>query len=183
MAVGRDLIEKCKNGDQAAIRNLYEQSAGWMLGIGMRYLSDRNEAMSVVNASILKALDGLKKYDSDRSESFEALLKTILIRKLLDYLKKEKRKRWDEELAEHHGEGIKNAGISNSRRAELTSMIQSLPMKTATVFNLFAIEGYKHVEIAKMLNITQGTSKWHLNEARKRLQKMVVEWDRIKLVE
>ncbi|MCH2215339.1 MAG: RNA polymerase sigma factor [Flavobacteriales bacterium] len=181
MAVGVDLICKCKSGDQAAIKDLYEQSAGWMLGVGLRYLSDRNEAMSVVNTSILAALGGLKKYDFNRNESFEAFLKTILIRKLLDYIKKEKRKRWDDELVESQGGVVINNGLSNSRQAELYAMIQKLPIKTATVFNLFAIEGYKHSEIAEMLHISEGTSKWHLNEARTKLQKMVAEWDQIKL--
>jgi len=60
-------------------------------------------------------------------------------------------------------------------------MVNALPPKTRSVFNLFAIEGYKHQEIATMLEISEGTSKWHLNDARKLLRKKLEQLDKIML--
>ena len=58
--------------------------------------------------------------------------------------------------------------------AELLAMVRSLPRATAAVFNLYVIEGYSHKEIGEMLAISEGTSKWHLSEARKTLQKQIM---------
>jgi len=147
-----------------------------MLGVALRYIPDRNEAMSVVNISLLAALDGLKKFDENRTESIEAWLKKILVRKAIDYLRREKMS--SEEISETHGKAF-NRGESNRRKEELMGMVNSLPPKTRSVFNLFAIEGYKHREIAKLLQISDGTSKWHLNEARKLLRIKLEQLDKI----
>ena len=147
-----------------------------MLGVALRYIPDRNEAMSVVNISLLAALDGLKKFDEGRIESIEAWLKKILVRKAIDYLRREKMS--SEEISETHGKTA-NQGESNRRKEELMGMVNSLPPQTRSVFNLFAIEGYKHREIAELLQISDGTSKWHLNEARKLLRIKLEQLDKI----
>lgn len=181
MAISAKTIEACKKGNRKAIKAFYEDCSGWMLGVSLRYIPDRNEAMSVVNMSLLAALDGLKKYDENRAEQIEAWLKTILVRKAIDYLRKEKMN--DEAVnGEATGETfgkVANQGESNQRREELMEMVNSLPAKTRAVFNLFAIEGYKHAEIATMLEISDGTSKWHMNEARKLLREKLEQLDRI----
>jgi len=176
MAISVETIKACRKGDRKAIKAFYEDCSGWMLGISQRYIADRNEAMSVVNMSLIAALDGLKNYDENRSEHIEAWLKKILVRKAIDYLRKEKMS--TEEISETASKVV-NLGVSNRRKEELMEMINSLPTKTRAVFNLFAIEGYKHREIAKMLEITDGTSKWHLNEARKLLRTKLEQLDRI----
>lgn len=147
-----------------------------MLGVALRYIPDRNEAMSVVNISLLAALDGLKTFNENRAEHIEGWLKKILVRKAIDYLRKEKMA--SEEISETN-QGVINHGESNRRKEELMAMINSLPPKTRSVFNLFAIEGYKHQEIAEMLEISDGTSKWHLNEARKLLRQKLEQSDKI----
>ena len=60
--------------------------------------------------------------------------------------------------------------IGKMKATELLNLVRSLPPSTAAVFNLYVIEGYNHKEVAKMLGISEGTSKWHLSEARKQLQ-------------
>jgi len=176
MAISVKTIKACKKGDRKAIKALYEDCSGWMLGISQRYITDRNEAMSVVNMSLIAALDGLKNYDENRSEHIEAWLKKILIRKAIDYLRKNKM--GTAEISDTTAQ-VSNLGESNRRKEELMAMVNSLPPKTRAVFNLFAIEGYKHKEIANMLEISDGTSKWHLNEARKLLRRKLEQLDKI----
>jgi RNA polymerase sigma factor (sigma-70 family) len=65
--------------------------------------------------------------------------------------------------------------LSKMNSAHILNMIRKLPAATQAVFNLFMIEGYSHKEIADMLNISEGTSKWHVNDARKKLQSMINE--------
>ncbi|MFN2430805.1 MAG: RNA polymerase sigma factor [Cryomorphaceae bacterium] len=176
MAISAKTIIACKKGSRKAIKAFYEESSGWMLGIALRYIPDRNEAMSVVNMSLLAALDGLKKFDESRPEHIEGWLKKILVRKAIDYLRKEKMS--TEEISET-AKKVANLGESNRRKEELMGMVNSLPTKTRAVFNLFAIEGYKHREIAELLGISDGTSKWHLNEARKLLRVKLEQLDKI----
>jgi len=176
MAISVETIKACKKGDRKAIKAFYEDCSGWMLGVSQRYIADRNEAMSVVNISLIAALDGLKNFDENRAEQIEAWLKKILVRKAIDYLRKEKMA--NEEITETH-QKVGNHGESNRRKEELMGMVNSLPPKTRAVFNLFAIEGYKHQEIANMLKISDGTSKWHLNEARKLLRQKLEQLDKI----
>lgn len=178
MAISSEIITACKKGKRKAIKAFYESCSGWMLGISQRYISDRNEAMSIVNLAVLKALENLEGFDESRAEHIESWLKKILIRKAIDYIRKEKKA--NEEIQESMQE-VRNMGESNRREEELLGMVNSLPTKTRAVFNLFAIEGYKHQEIAEMLEISIGTSKWHLNEARNRLRGKLEELDKIML--
>ncbi len=148
----------------------------------MRYVSDRNEAMSLVNLSLLTALEKLKEFDENRIEKIEAWLKTILVRKTIDYMRKEKlinEREIQNEMAE--AETPYHDGESNTRKEELRGMINKLNPSSKAVFNLYAIEGYKHAEIAEMLGISIGTSKWHLSDARKKLQSMLTVLDQEKI--
>lgn len=180
MSLEKNVIAGCKKGDRIAIRHLYEQSAGWMLGVALRYISDRNEAMSLVNLSLLNALEKLDSFDENRGEKIEAWLKTILVRKTIDYMRKEKLIHEKETNVDARGYDT-NMGEGNTRKEELRSLVNRLSPSTRSVFNLYAIEGYKHKEIAEMLHISIGTSKWHLNDARKKLKAMLAVLDTKKI--
>lgn len=155
-----------------------------MLGVAMRYISDRNEAMSVVNLTILKALEKLKKFDENKEEKIEAWFKTILIRKLIDYQRKKRRDLGVIEFAERPQPGnTVSINEEGTRKEALKEMINTLPTQTKMVFNLYAIEGYKHKEISKMLHISEGTSKWHLSDARKKLKVLLLKMDAYQMTE
>jgi RNA polymerase sigma-70 factor (ECF subfamily) len=68
---------------------------------------------------------------------------------------------------------VSNDSFSRLQAEEIYQMIQKLPTASRTVFNLYVIDGYKHKEISELLNISVGTSKWHLSNARKELQQMI----------
>ncbi len=154
------------------------ECSGWMLGVARRYIADRNEAMSIVNVAILAAVESIKKFDTSKEEKIEAWLKTILVRKVIDYKRKNSKllgENLDAEICALYLEKSVNAEGTN--HADLLKMINLLPDRSKMVFNLFAIEGYKHAEISEMMSISEGTSKWHLAEARKKLQEMLLKLD------
>lgn len=185
MELNSEVIRKCIKGDRKAIKVFYTSSSGWMLGVCTRYIKDRNEAMSIVNISLLAALENLKKFDSTREEKIEAWLKTILIRKTIDYMRKEKSA--FSEAFDVQSESLHPASAESTEsqigKQELLEMINALNPSTKAVFNLFAIEGYKHTEIAELLKISVGTSKWHLNDARKKLQVLIMKAEAVKLTQ
>lgn len=177
MSVDKRIIKDCKKNKRRGVEALYKECAGWMLGVARRYIFDRNEAMSVVNIAMLSALKHIATFDENRNEKFEAWIKTILVRKLIDYQRKAEKETRIIDIQEVPYQPVQPYGRTDEALniQNLKDMINTLPMKTKTVFNLYAIEGYKHKEIAVMLDISEGTSKWHLSDARKKLQMKLTE--------
>lgn len=183
MAIESEIIKACKAGEEKAVKAFYQDCSGWMLGVGMRYIKDRNEAMSLVNISVLTAIDKIKSFDETKPQKIEAWLKTILIRKIIDYKRKNKVEiSGYEEISVAHT-SIVNCNDESTREAALQEMIHTLPERSRLVFNLYAIEGYTHPEIAKLLHIAEGTAKWHLSDARKKLQELLAKMDSFGLME
>src|SRR5690606_8436222 len=109
---------------------------------------------------------------------FVVWAKKLLINHIIDELRKEDAylkniTLVDIEVEEVEIGNVLNLGEKKFDEQELRLLLKTLPKVTQQVFNMFAIDGYKHREIAEMLNISEGTSKWHVNEARKRLKEMM----------
>src|SRR5690606_39628539 len=106
---------------------------------------------------------------------FEGWMRRIMVNTCLDYLKSKylkdnKKIHYPETPIESGTFSVQNAAISNIEMRDLMAMIQELPPMSKTVFNLFVFDGYSHREISKLLGISEGTSQWHVNNARKTLQ-------------
>ena len=97
----------------------------------------------------------------------------MVINSCLDLIKQKEKIKSVQELEEAMGAAIPAGVFEKIEADELLSMIRRLPPATGAVFNLFAIEGFSHKEIAAMMRISEGTSKWHLSEARRKLQSMI----------
>ncbi len=173
--VDSSLIEQCQKRDERALSLLYRHCYSMMKGIAMRYLFDKSYCEDVVNAGFLKIVNGLDKYD--RGQPFKPWASTIMIRVALDHIRKIMRgtdRRTDlyEDMAtvdkQSHAMNIADQQFDAE---ELLGLLEVLPPQTKVVFNMFAIDGYSHKEIADQLSISQGTSKWHVSKARERLQK------------
>lgn len=171
------LIEACIREDRLAQSELYRRCFPVLMGICMRYCRDRDEASAILNEGFLKILRGLRK----RAEQvpFEAWIRRIMINTVIDAFRKARRERETmQALDEGAGEMAYLAPDYNEAERRLDAeqveaMIASLPLMTRQVFNLFAIDGYSHQEIAAMLQISEGTSKWHVHAARSRVAEMI----------
>jgi len=172
-----DIIEGCRKGDKASQRVLYDHYGPKMLVTCLRYSKTREEAEDILQEGFIKVYNGLSKF---RKESkLETWITRIMVNTALNYFRK---KLYlfpmvdVEELNLPNEESL----ISNLHFHQLLEMIQSLPQGCQIVFNLFAIEGFSHKEIASQLGISEGTSKSQYARARNLLQKKLLKESNLK---
>ena len=172
-----EILKRCKRGDRKAQSELYEACFGFLMAVCRRYTRNEDDAHAYLNLAFYKILTKLNRYKTDLN--FKAWSKTILVNSIIDEIRKDKRYRQYVGLAEETGQQAMSADLLFESDAvdaeEIYQYIRSLPPVTATVFNLYALDGYKHREIGKKLGMSENTSKWHFHEAKKRLQVMVIK--------
>jgi RNA polymerase sigma-70 factor (ECF subfamily) len=150
-----------------------------MMSICLRYCKDRQEAGSRLNLAFLKILQHLDQFD--HSGSFKAWISRITLRSIIDEYRSQQNHykhtvyHGQPSIAFHWPEEEMNHIADEINLDHLMHLINQLPAMGKQVFNLYVIDGYGHKEIADMLGISEGTSKWHLHEARRKLKEMLVK--------
>lgn len=168
------VITACKKGDERAFYSLFSCCYSVMMGICMRYLGDKDEANATVNQAFLKIIKNLDKWDDGRP--FEAWAKTITINMVIDVCRQKNVRHKNMPLSpletvQDHQLGVNENFADRKFEAEiLERMILNLPEMHRQVFNLYALDGFSHAEIATLLNCSVSASKWYLHQARKILQ-------------
>jgi RNA polymerase sigma-70 factor, ECF subfamily len=163
------IIEGCKAYDAKQQEALYMHCYAQMLAVCERYANSRDDAAAYYNEAMLKILSNINAYEY--KGEFMGWIRRIMVNTCIDNCRKET-KYTTLTLHENFEDNIVvPASIEEKISSEeVIQLIQTLPKNTALVFNLYAIEGYKFEEIAEKLNITIGTAKWHVSEARKTLK-------------
>jgi len=169
-----DIINGCKKGDRKAQEKLYKNYYRAMMTVCLRYTKLDEDAVEVLNNGFLKVFKNIQRYDSLQA-SLYTWIRTIVINSCLDFVKQKQKLEKVNELNEDVEVHIAPEVISKMKTAELLEQVRKLTPATQAVFNLYVIEGFNHKEIAQLLNISIGTSKWHLSEARKNLQQLINE--------
>ena len=168
----QELIRDCLAQNRMAQKKLYDQYAPFIYGIIKRYVYNGGQADEILNDSFYKILTGLHGYAF--KGSFEGWMRRIVINTITDnfrkYIKKEPAYKVDIETTDVHVDG-EVAGRMGYK--ELLKLIHQLPDTQRAVFNLFVFEQYSHKEIADHLGINENNSRWHLNDARKRLKEKI----------
>jgi RNA polymerase sigma factor (sigma-70 family) len=167
-----DIIRGCKKGDRKAQEKLYRNYYRAMITICLRYTKNEEDAVEVLNNGFLKVFRNIQVYESLQA-SLYTWIRTIVINSCLDFIKQKQKEERVNELSEDTEVHIAPEVISKISATELLDQVRKLAPATQAVFNLYVIEGYSHKEIAQLLNIREGTSKWHLSEARKNLQLLI----------
>ena len=166
-------IRGCLKNDRRAQEELYKRFYPVMMALCLRYVRDKQDAIEVLNDAFLKIFRQMSRYDAAKA-SLYTWMRTIVINTALDALRKQKAIREREMLPDKQEEaGIDNEAISKLSGDELLNIIRRLPVTTRLVFNLYIIDGYAHREIAAMLKMNEGTSRWHLNDARRQLKTII----------
>ena len=180
MQIDYSLLDKCMRDDERAQLMLYKECYSLMKGVCSRYIQEQSDVADVMNRGFLKIIKGLGQFD--RHRSFEAWVRRILVNTALDHLRQKKRRAAHEvahPMESLNGIDVKHTDWNHADRSfdaeELLQMINSLPIKTAQVFNLFAIDGYSHQEISELLDMKEGTSKWHVSKAREYLKELLTK--------
>ncbi|PKP19496.1 MAG: hypothetical protein CVU05_11245 [Bacteroidetes bacterium HGW-Bacteroidetes-21] len=163
-----ELVKQCLGKNPKAMEELYKRYSPTMYGVCLRYVRNRDDAMDLLHDGFMKVYSSL---DSFRfSGSFEGWIRRIMVHLAINFFNRQMSK-WDHSDVSH-AELLENSSpdaVSEMSAAELMTHVQSLPDGYRMVFNLYAIEGYSHSEIAALLNVTESTSKTQLMKARRLL--------------
>lgn len=170
------IISGCRNGDRKAQELLYKNYYRVMVTLCLRYTKNEADAVEVLNNAFLKVFKNIQRYEPAQA-SLYTWIRTVVINCCLDFVMARQKMTSHQELTEDVEVHIPAEVTGRMKAAELLELIRRLSPATQTVFNLYVMEGYNHREIGKMLGISEGTSKWHLSEARKNLQKMIKNLD------
>lgn len=173
--VDNELIDGCKKRDRHAQRFLYEHYSGRMLSLCCRYVKDKMDAEDVMVVAFTKVFDRISQFKGEGS--FEGWVRRIMVNESLTYLRKNKSMylETDIEAAEREPDYEKLGGELEAE--DLRKLIADLPSGYRIVFNLYAIDGYSHQEIATQLGVSENTSKSQLSRARALLQRKLNELD------
>ena len=169
-----EIIEGCKAGIRTLQKALYDRFSGKMYGVCLRYSKNREEAEDVLQEGFIKVFKSIAQYSG--SGSFEGWIRRIIVNTALEAIRKKKLdfSTYDVGYVEDKYEsGYDVTGKMDMK--DMLAIIQGLPVGYRTVFNLYAIEGYQHKEIAEMLQISEGTSKSQFARARQILQEKMKE--------
>jgi len=164
------LIKKASQNHRDAQHMLYELHAPKMLSVCRYYIRDVQHAEEVMLNGFFKVFTKLNHFKSEGS--FEGWIRRIMVRESISFLRQQKNIEFVTDNIEKHDTQSNNIKTQMDV-AEIQQLIDNLPEGYRMVFVMYAIEGYKHGEIAEMLNITEGTSKSQLFKARKLLQQQL----------
>lgn len=150
-----------------------------MLSVCLRYESNKEDAEFLLNQGFLKIVTKIESFKGNRP--FEAWIRRIMINTIIDDYRKHNKDRNIIQFKDILNDGTENEWVEynaadlNFEAEELLSFIEKLPAESKKVFVLYAIDGYAHKEIAEMLDISDGTSKWHVSFARKKLRELIAQ--------
>jgi RNA polymerase sigma factor (sigma-70 family) len=171
-----ELIEGCKRKDAKAQKNLYERYSGRLYALCCRYIKEKMEAEDVFITAFTKILDRIDQYKGEGS--FEGWMKRVVVNESLTYLRRNKNMYLEMDIEAADREPDFEKLESHLQAEDLMKMIEALPSGYRIVFNLYAIDGYSHKEIAEQLGISENTSKSQLSRARVALQKSLLETEK-----
>ncbi|WOD44327.1 RNA polymerase sigma factor [Hwangdonia lutea] len=167
-----ELIKKAIKNNREAQQVLFNGHAPRMLSVCRYYIKDMQHAEEAMLNGFFKVFLNLKKFKNQGS--FEGWIRRIMIRESISFLRQKKKLEFPVDVIEYESNSANNIE-SNIEVAQIQQLIDALPDGYKVVFIMYAIEGYKHYEIANILNISEGTSKSQLFKARKLLQEKLKE--------
>jgi RNA polymerase sigma factor (sigma-70 family) len=172
-----DIIKGCLQEDVTCQRLLFEQYAGKMMTVCLRYANDQMEAEDMMQDGFIRVFKYIHQFKFEGS--FEGWVRRIVVNTALKYVQKRRVRFTEIEDHSEHSPRMESFAFSSLGEEEILKLIQRLPEGYKMVFNLNVIEGFSHEEIADMLNIQPGTSRSQLVKARKMLQSQIINLQKI----
>lgn len=167
-----ELVQGCIRKDAKAQRYLFDTYSRRLMGVCVRYCDSREEAEDILQEGLIKIFERIGSFRGNGS--LEGWMRRIMVNTALDHFRKQKVFRNSFDITEmEHEAGTTDHVLETMDARDLMKTIKSLPKGFRTVFNLYAIEGYQHREIAEMLGITESTSKSQYSRARSHLMKVL----------
>lgn len=167
-----ELVTGCIEKNPSAQKLLFERFSRKMMGVCLRYAGRAEEAEDMLQNGFIRVFEKIETFRG--SGSLEGWIRRIVVNESLTYLRKNKSMRLNIDIDDAKYAIPGSSHVSeNINEKDLLKMIQQLPIGFRTVFNMYAIEGYSHKEIAELLEISEGTSKSQYSRARMHLQNMI----------
>lgn len=168
-----EVIDACMHNDPQAQRVIIRKYYGYVKSICLRYTSNDQDAEEILNDSFLKILSHLDQYDAN--QPFKSWVRKVAVNTAIDHYRRNLRKIETEGLGNIQAAEVEMSILDQISAEEILAMVRRLTPAYRMVFSLFVIDGYSHKEIAEKLGIREGTSKSNLQDARKKLQLMILE--------
>jgi RNA polymerase sigma factor (sigma-70 family) len=174
-----ELIAGCCNKQRSSQKALYMQYYNYAMNICSRYCNNNNESEEVVNDGFLKIFAQMQSF-APKNDSYELAflgwIKRIFVNTAIDNYRKYNKHNQHQEIDDKHSniEAGETDAQDDLQYKDILVKIQALSPMYKAVFNLYVVDGYKHEEIAGMLNISEGTSKSNLAKAKQKLQKLLM---------
>jgi RNA polymerase sigma-70 factor (ECF subfamily) len=167
------IIDRCIRKDKTAQKMLYNLYASTLLGICFRYARDRTEAEDILQDGFVKIFTHIEKFEG--KGSFEGWMKRIIVNTAITHYHQNLKHYYHQDFDEISETKTLNNTNADFTQAELLQVINELPSGFRIIFNMYVVEGYKHKEIAQMLDIDIGTSKSQFSRAKRLIRKRLLE--------
>ena len=169
----QELIQECKKGSLKHQETLYKMFFGYAMGIGLRYLPDRDDAIETVNDAFIKVFNSIQSFKNE--QNFKPWLRRIVVNTAIDRRRKDLKHAYQVDLEEAHEIGNTAEAIEHMNAQEILGLFNQLSALQRTIFNLYEVDGYNHEEIGKMLNIPSSSSRVNLSRAKERLRAACIQ--------
>jgi len=167
------LVKGCINNDRTAQEALYKLFYAEMLRVCYSYVPDKELAKEAFNNGFLKVFQSVNNFDIEKGE-LGGWIRKIMIYTSIDLCRKElKFNTVSFDIHEHDDYFISPSALEKLYFEDILQSIRTLPLATQTVFNLSVLDGFTHKEIGEQLHISEGTSRWHLAEAKRKLRELL----------
>lgn len=173
-----ELVSGCAANDRKAQEALYRRFFPEMMRMCKRYSSDDDTAIGIVNNGMMRVFKKIHLYE--HKGSLEGWVRKIVYHSMADYFRENAKYLHFLVLDEHNELPAQVTGADVCFEADILEAVKTLPAASGEVFRLYAIEGFSHAEIAQKLNISEGTSKWHLSSARQKLREILTPDGRLR---
>lgn len=165
-----ELIQKCKLGDLKYQEMLYKHFYGYAMGVGLRYLSDRNDSLEVVNDAFIKVFKTISQFEKEKL--FKPWLRKIIVNTAIDRRRKDLKLLYHTSLEQAEYMSNQAAASDNLDAADILKLLNCLPEVQRIVFNMYEIDGYSHDEIGQTLSIPASSSRVNLSRAKEKLRNL-----------
>ncbi len=169
----QELIRGCVENNRKSQEQLYRKFFPTMLAMCRKYMSDEDEVMDVLNQGFLKVFQKINLYEN--RGSLEGWIRRLIFRTLADHFRS-KKSYLKFLVMEERDQPLPENAVQSLFYEDLMSLVKLLPTTSKEVFLLHALEGYTHIEIGEKLGMSEGTSKWHLSNARKILKEKINDY-------
>ena len=165
-----ETILGCKKKIGKCQERLFKHFYGYAISVALRYCANREDAQEVVNDSFVKVYEKIKQFDEGKS--FKSWFRRVVVNTAIDFLRKNAKYQYHTDIEEVHEQHVSMDAIQELSIKDILFLLEQLPEPHRIVFNLYEIEGYKHEDIAVVLNISASVSRSYLSRAKHRLRQL-----------